>query len=161
MKILSWNCRGIGNPVTVRELHDLAKDYAPSVLFIMETQFSKYRMENLCFSLGFDAGFAVNNSGRSGGFGLFWNNGVDLSIKKFSNYHIDTMVNEQEKESWRISFIYEEPNRSLRWRTWNIMKQMRSDSFLPWVCIGDFNEILKKEEQFGPNIREEYLMEGF
>jgi hypothetical protein len=41
------------------------------------------------------------------------------------------------------------------------MKQMRSDNFLPWVCIGDFNEILKKEEQFGPNIREEYLMEGF
>jgi exonuclease III len=65
MKILSWNCRGIGNPVTVRELHDLAKDYAPSVLFIMETQISKYRMENLRFSLGFDAGFAVNNSGRS------------------------------------------------------------------------------------------------
>jgi hypothetical protein len=71
------------------------------------------------------------------------------------------MVNEQEKEPCRISFIYEEPNRSLRWRTWNIMKQMRSDSLLPWVCIGDFNEILKKEEQFGPNIREEYLMEGF
>jgi hypothetical protein len=127
----------------------------------METQISKYRVENLHFSLGFDAGFAVNSSGRSGDLGLFWNNGVDVSIKKFSNYHIDMMVNEQGKEPWRISFIYREPNRSLRWHTWNIMKQMRSDSFLPWVCIGDFNEILEKEEQFGPNIREEYLMEGF
>jgi len=29
------------------------------------------------------------------------------------------------------------------------------------VCIGDFNEVLKREEQLGPNIREEYLMAGF
>ncbi|WVZ64412.1 hypothetical protein U9M48_013925 [Paspalum notatum var. saurae] len=41
------------------------------------------------------------------------------------------------------------------------MKQMRSDRDLPWVCIGDFNEILRREEQLGPNNREEYLMEGF
>jgi hypothetical protein len=27
--------------------------------------------------------------------------------------------------------------------------------------MGDFNEILRLEEQFGPNPREEYLMEGF
>ena len=60
-----------------------------------------------------------------------------------------------------MSFIYGEPNRSLRFRTWDIMKQMKSDTDLPWVCIGDFNEVLKREEQLGPNIREEYLMAGF
>jgi hypothetical protein len=27
--------------------------------------------------------------------------------------------------------------------------------------MGDFNEILHPQEQFGPNPREEYLMEGF
>ena len=58
MKILSWNCRGIGNPATVKELRDLAKNYAPSVLFIMETQINKYRVENLRYSLGFDDSFA-------------------------------------------------------------------------------------------------------
>jgi hypothetical protein len=47
MKTLSWNCHGIGNPATAKELRDLARDYAPSVLFIMETQFEKYRVENL------------------------------------------------------------------------------------------------------------------
>jgi len=154
MKTLSWNCRGIGNPTTVRELRDLAKDYAPSVLFIMETQINKYRVENLRFSLGFDSSFAVSSSGRNGGLGLFWKNDVDISIKKYSNYHIDTIVSEPGKEPWRMSFIYGEPNRSLRYHTWDIMKQMRSDMDLPWVCIGDFNEILKREEQLGPNNRE-------
>jgi exonuclease III len=71
MKTLSWNCRGICNPATVKELHDLAKDYAPSVLFIMETQIDKYRVENLHYTLGFDNSFAVNSVGRSAGLGLF------------------------------------------------------------------------------------------
>ena len=82
-------------------------------------------------------------------------------LKKISKYHIDTFVSEKGKEPWRISFIYGEANRSLRYHTWDIMKQMRSDSNLPWVCMGDFNEILRRKEQLGPNNREEYLMEGF
>jgi hypothetical protein len=117
----------------------------------METQINKCRPENLRFSLGFDSSFAVSSSGRSGGLGLFWNNDVDVSVKKYSNYHIGTIVSEHRKELWRMSFIYGEPDRSLRYRTWDIMKQMRSDMDLPWVCIGDFNEILKREEQLGPN----------
>jgi hypothetical protein len=86
---------------------------------------------------------------------------VDLSIQKYSKYHIDTIASEQGKEPWRMSFIYGEPNRSLRNRTWDIMKQMRSDSDLAWVCLGDFNEMLRKEEQLGPNAMEEYLINGF
>ena len=161
MKTISWNCRGIGNPATARELRDLAKAYAPSILFIMKTQIDKYRVENLRYSLGFDSSFAIKSSGRIGGLGLFWKNDVSLDVKKYSKYHIDTIVTENGKEPWRMSFIYGEPNRSLRYRTWDIMKQMRSDTDLPWICIGDFNEILRREEQLGPNSREEYLMEGF
>jgi hypothetical protein len=54
-----------------------------------------------------------------------------------------------------------EPNKFLRYHTWDIMEQMKSDSDLPWVCLGDFNEILIREEQLVPNIREEYLIECF
>lgn len=32
------------------------------------------------------------------------------------------------------------------------MKHLRSESTLPWLCIGDFNEVLRPEEQLGPNI---------
>jgi hypothetical protein len=41
------------------------------------------------------------------------------------------------------------------------MKQMRSDSNLEWICLGDFNEIIRRKEQLGPNIREEHLIKGF
>jgi len=136
MKTLSWNYRGIGNPATVRELRDLAKNYAPSVLFIMETQIDKYRVENLRYTLGFDSCFEVKSSGRSGGLGLFWKNDVHVSVQKYSNYHIDTIVSEHGKEPWRMSFIYGGPKRSLRHRTWDIMKQMRSDTdYLGYVLV--------------------------
>jgi exonuclease III len=131
MKTLSWNCRGIGNPATVKELRDFAKDYAPSVIFIMETQINKNRVENLRYTLGFDNSFAVNTEGRSGGLGLCWKSDVTVSVLKYSNYHIDTKIREGDRAPWRMTFVYGEPIRSLRYRTWDTMKKIKSDSYLP------------------------------
>jgi exonuclease III len=38
MKILSWNCQGLGNPRTVRALKKLLASHSPDLLFIMETK---------------------------------------------------------------------------------------------------------------------------
>ncbi|MFQ6636763.1 hypothetical protein Gotur_014105 [Gossypium turneri] len=37
MKIFSWNCRGVGNPVIVRELKQLLVANCPDVIFLCET----------------------------------------------------------------------------------------------------------------------------
>jgi hypothetical protein len=42
-----------------------------------------------------------------------------------------------------------------------MMKRLRGESTLPWVCIGDFNEILRQEEQLGPNTRDSSQIAGF
>ena len=131
------------------------------MLCILETQIAKTRVENLRYTLGFDNCFAVASSGRSGGLGVFWNNNVMVKVNHFSQYHIDAEFAEPEKDKWRLTFMYGEAKRNLRHRTWELMKFMRGESDLPWLCMGDFNEILRREEQFGANDREEYLMEGF
>lgn len=74
MSCLSWNCRGLGNAATVKELRELAKRVAPTVLCVQETQVHKARVEGLKSTLGFDNSFAVSSNGRSGGLGIFWNN---------------------------------------------------------------------------------------
>ena len=71
MSCLSWNCRGLGNDATVRELRELAKKFAPTVLCVLETQVNKARVEGLRHTLGYDKAFAVSSSGRSGGLGIF------------------------------------------------------------------------------------------
>ena len=71
MSLLSWNCRGLGNAAIVKELRDMAKNYAPTVLCVLETQVHKARVEGLKSTLGYANAFAVNNLGHSGGLGLF------------------------------------------------------------------------------------------
>jgi exonuclease III len=38
MKIISWNCQGLGNPKTVRALRKLLNHHSPDLVFIMETK---------------------------------------------------------------------------------------------------------------------------
>ena len=92
MNSLCWNCRGLGNAVTVRELRDLARQFAPSVFCVVETQLHKSRVECLNKTLGYDNSFGVSSEGRSGGLGIFWNNDTPLTITKFYKYHIDAEV---------------------------------------------------------------------
>ena len=64
----------------MKELRDLVKQVAPTVLCVLETQVHKARVESLKGTLGYDNFFAASSSGRSGGLGIFWNNntGVDF-----------------------------------------------------------------------------------
>ena len=41
------------------------------------------------------------------------------------------------------------------------MKRLRGESTLPWLCIGYFSEILRPEEQHGPNARDSAQIEAF
>lgn len=41
------------------------------------------------------------------------------------------------------------------------MRFLRAQSDLPWLCAGDFNEVLAEEEQIGGNGREQWQMAGF
>lgn len=128
---------------------------------VMETQIAKNRVEGLAGLLGFNNKFAVPSSGRSGGLCIFSKDDVNLVIKNFSQYHIDSWISEPGKDQWRLTCFYGEANRSLRFKTWDTMKRLRGESTLPWVCIGDFNEILRPEEQMGPNPRDSSQIAGF
>ena len=92
MRILCLNCRGLGGPATVCELRDLTRLYSPTFLCVVETQLHKKSVENLSHTLGFDFGFAISSSGRSGGLALFWNKEIKIEVLPYSHYHLDTIV---------------------------------------------------------------------
>lgn len=70
MNAVSWNCRGLGNPRTVRALGDVVKSHNPEILFLIETLSNKERMKQLSGKLGFNNHLAVECVGRSGGIAL-------------------------------------------------------------------------------------------
>ena len=45
--------------------------------------------------------------------------------------------------------------------SWSVLRHLSSQFNLPWVCIGDFNEITKLSEKLGRALRPEYQMQNF
>ena len=88
MNIFCWNCRGSGKSAIIRELRDFARQFAPTLLCIVETQLESGRVEALAGTLGFDSAYAISSRGRSGGIGLFWNNLINVEILGYSDYKL-------------------------------------------------------------------------
>ena len=87
MSYMSWNCRGLGNPSVVPTLRDLARKYRLDVLFLCETLVHANRIEEIRVRLGFDASFAVDSIGRSGGLAMFWRHPFDCQLILFTEFY--------------------------------------------------------------------------
>jgi hypothetical protein len=94
---------------------------------------------------------------------MLWKDEVVLDLKTYSKYHIDMWVTEDitNGRKWRFTGFYGDSKRSQRKESWRLLRFLRNASDLPWLCAGDFNEVLSDQEQFGGNDREEWMMEGF
>lgn len=73
MNVLSWNCRGLGNPRRVRDLCRLVKEKKPKMVFLMETKLRAQRLEVMKYKVGFNCAFVVDCVGKGGGLALLWN----------------------------------------------------------------------------------------
>ena len=102
MSALCWNCRGAGKAAAVRELRELARKFAPTLLCIVETQIKGTRVEALASTLGYDDGRAIDSQGRSGGISLFWNNNITVTVLGSSLYHIDCSIGEAGHDPWHL-----------------------------------------------------------
>ncbi|XP_074306100.1 uncharacterized protein LOC141641331 [Silene latifolia] len=72
---------------------------------------------------------------------------------------MDFHVRDGEKE-WRVTAFYGWPAVSDRHLSWDVLRLLRGQSSLPWVCVGDFNEILFSTEIKGGS-RAQWQMKNF
>jgi endonuclease/exonuclease/phosphatase family metal-dependent hydrolase len=92
---------------------------------------------------------------------MYWNNDITIEILPFSQYHIDARVKEGDNEPWRLTCVYGEAQVSQRFKTWDMLKHIKSSNPLPWLCIGDFNEVLHQHEHEGTAERSLAQIAGF
>ena len=163
MNLLSLNCRGCGRPEAVRELCLLVETCRPAVVFLMETRMSEVRARELQRRTGFPNGHVVPAERLSGGLALFWRRGVLVAAQSMSKSHIDVVISCDElgEKHWRFTGFYGEPRKELRKNSWYLLRFLRAQLDLPWLCAGDFNEVLSADEHFGRNQRETLQMVGF
>jgi len=118
-------------------------------------------VKGFMWSLGYNACLAVNCEGRSGGLALFWSMDYCVSLQSLCPNFIDVYVKHESGPFWRATFVYGEPRTENRALFWDRLRFLRAQWEGPWVCIGDFNEILSNEEHTGPTARGESQMRQF
>ncbi len=124
MSLLSWKYHGLGNPCTVQELFDLVREQDSLVLFAVESGLDKARLELLRYRLQFSSKLVVSRRAQGGGLVLFWKQEAKVTIKSYSNHHIDTMINEGLEDSWCFTGFYGAPETHRRHLSWSLLRTL-------------------------------------
>ena len=149
MSLLVWNCRGLGNLVTKKELGDLTQAQDPSAVFIAETWMDEARLKKIKRNLHFDHMFFVPRINWGGGLVLYWKESLNLIVETSSKNQINCIIGKSREDGWRFTGFYGEPITHKRHESWDLLHQLNNRFRLPWMWSGDFNEIVRNSEKKG------------
>ncbi|KAL9675743.1 hypothetical protein QQ045_003949 [Rhodiola kirilowii] len=159
MKLLCWNCRGVGGPRTVRLLGDFVRTHHPSILGLIETKKEDGNWDSLRFKLGFRGCLFVNSQGRSGGLALLWTEEIEVELCGLSFFHIDVVV--KGVQDFYLTLFYCNPRVQERANSWDLLRSLRRGSTTPWLTMGDFNEVAFSWEMKSNRDRHQWQMRNF
>ena len=140
----------------------MIKEKHPNLVFLMKTKLRSKKMEWIRCKLGFKNLFVVDSVGKGGGLALFWNEDVNVDIQNFSPRHINGLVTTPHvDQQWRFTGFYGQLDGSKRSEGWELLKHLATLTIEPWLCIGDFNEVLTMSEKWGGGGRANSQMREF
>lgn len=67
MKLISWNCQGLGSALTIHALKALVAKEEPDLIFLMETKNRTDVLQRLQTRLNFQLSFVLDPLGLAGG----------------------------------------------------------------------------------------------
>ena len=162
MIALCWNCQGLGTHQSIKALRECVQRWDPKVVFLSETKKKIAGMKRVKVKLDFLNGFYVQREGKGRGLAMFWRKEINLEIKSYSKHHIDVVITEEATSfKWRITRFYGHPETHRRKESWSFLNTLNQQYHLPWLCLGDFNEILSTEEKLGGAPRLQQQMDAF
>ncbi|XP_075670045.1 uncharacterized protein LOC142639793 [Castanea sativa] len=84
-----------------------------------------------------------------------------MEVDSASLNHIDAVINKGKADAWRFTGIYGFPKACRKAETWELLRGLIQKFSLPWICAGDFNEILRNHEKVGGAPRRQSEMNSF
>eukprot|EP00258_Populus_trichocarpa_P027694 XP_024443713.1 uncharacterized protein LOC112324533 [Populus trichocarpa] len=131
-------------------MHDLRKNHKFQIGAVAEPRVSGFRADKIIEKLKFESSFRVEAQGMSGGLWLMWNNSnVNVKILNSSRHFIHGSVDKGSSEAWLFTVVYANPNAILKKQCFEEVANLARNVRLPWMVIGDFNEILMATEKSG------------
>ncbi|GMI89589.1 hypothetical protein HRI_002628200 [Hibiscus trionum] len=94
MKLISWNVWGLGQSWSVGHLRQKLRDENPCMFFLIETKLQSFKMARVRNKCGYPNGIDVSSNERSGGLSFGWRNSCAISLRLYSDRHIDIMIDD-------------------------------------------------------------------
>ena len=153
MNIICWNCRGALNPRFKPTLNNLISKHNPPIVIITETRVGGNRAKEITDTLPFDGAIHTDTIGYAGGLWLLWKSEeveVTQLAKTEQEIHVVIKVIASDLY-WILTCIYASPRFIERKLLWGNLANVASLHNLPWVMLGDFNELLSNVDKSGGN----------
>uniref|UniRef100_A0A803QR09 Reverse transcriptase domain-containing protein n=1 Tax=Cannabis sativa TaxID=3483 RepID=A0A803QR09_CANSA len=147
MKILAWNCCGLGNPTTVRQLAALVRQYQPEMLLLLEARITATRFQAVSKRLKFENNHYVPPVGLSGGIGLCWMKWVLCNITNANKFVIEgDITSDPPGVKWHFQGMYGPPHGRDEEDHWLSIGETITASQIPTLILGDLNGTLCDSE---------------
>ncbi|XP_013630055.1 PREDICTED: uncharacterized protein LOC106335920 isoform X2 [Brassica oleracea var. oleracea] len=144
MKILHWNCQGLGSPLTIPHLQDIRKVYKPEIIILIETKHADNFVQKVVKDLGYENSFVVSAKGSSGGLVIMWNKVVKVNFFGNPSLNNTDMYIEDGSNVFCLTYIYGHPvmkNRHEMWERLICNAAVGLYQNRPRLMLGDFNDI--------------------
>ena len=130
---------------------EMMVNHFPSILIITETRVGGDRAARIIEDLPFDGFFTTETIGYAGGLWLLWKRDeVEVIVLSATEQEIHATVQVRNSNiTWLISPIYASPRLVERKILWSNLAKVAQLHNLPWLMLGDFNEVLSGEDKFG------------
>nr|XP_023904043.1 uncharacterized protein LOC112015830 [Quercus suber] len=151
MNILLWNCREALNADFKRRVLEITVNHEPSIMVITETRVGGDRAQRIIADLPFDGYYTTDTIGYAGGLWLLWKKEeAEISVLSSTEQEIHTTVKVRSSNfTWIISPVYAGPRLVERKILWSNLIKVAQLHNLPWLVLGDFNEVLCGEDKYG------------
>ncbi|XP_075658633.1 uncharacterized protein LOC142628410 [Castanea sativa] len=145
-----WNCRGVLSPKFRQTIMHMVKKSASDILIVTETRIRGDCAKEITDRLPFDGAIRTDTIGYTGGLWVLWNSAaVEVSHIASTEQEIhDTVKVSSSNLSWLLTTIYASPRFQERSILWNNLMEVAANHNLPWIMMGDFNEVLMGSEKF-------------
>ena len=101
----------------------------------------------------------VPKEGRGGGLVLFLKSSINLTVEDSSKYYIDVCFDKNTMQEWRFTGFYGEAETARRTEAWDSLRSLNHHPNTPWLCAGDFNELVIQDEKLGGTIQSSNSMQ--
>ena len=153
MRIATWNVRGAGNARFLLNVQDLINLYRPDILVILEPKIGGQHTEHVIGQVGFPCHFRVDPTGLSEGLLVLWDDRkCNLDVVRAIEQSVAMRIRVTSltfASSWLFTAIYVSLTLSKRLQLWDHLVSLSSKFNIPWLVMGDFNELLESNDKLG------------